>query len=184
MQSNIGGTLAAASLIVLASLATYGQQLSINSTVNTEDTSVNVLESSLPDAPSACTEDASAAPPESAPPVSPGSSRGPAPAGRGGWSEFHAADARLWGMTGLLGASSIANVELSLRCTWQHSCAYVPVPLRRRAALYGIGLPTDAGLSYVTLRMKASRWRFWWLPDALATAANGYVGVHAAHRLR
>jgi len=184
MQSNIGGTLAAAGLIVLASLATYGQQLSKNSNIITRDASVNVLESSLPDPPSASAEGAPAVPPELAPPVSPGSSRGPAPAGRGGWSEWPAADAKLWGMTGLLGASSIANVELSLRCTWQHSCAYVPVPLRRRAALYGIGLPTDAGLSYLTLRMKADRSRFWWLPDALATAANAYVGVHAAHRLR
>jgi len=184
MQSNIGGTFAAASLIVLASLATYGQQLSKNSNISTTDTSVNVLESDLPDAPSASAAAGPAMQPEPGPPVSPGSSRPPTPAARGRWSELHAADAKLWGMTGLLGSSSIANVELSLRCTWQHSCAYVPVPLRRRAALYGIGLPTDGGLSYLTLRMKASRSRFWWVPDALATAANAYVGVHAAHRLQ
>jgi hypothetical protein len=108
------------------------------------------------------------------------------PAAEGSWIDgaSHAADARYWGMTSLLFSSSIANAELTMRCIGQHTCAYVPPTFRRRLALYGIGFPADLGVSYFSLKMKERGARWWWIPDAAITAANVYVGIHAARELR
>ena len=185
MPSNIGRALVVTSLVVLASLAALGQQLSANSNKDTKDTAVIVPEAGLPDVPSASAQVAPSTSRDSSRPGSPGRSQQPASAARGGWlGASHAADRKFWGMTSILFASSLANAELTTRCSEQHTCSYVPPTFRSRLALYGLGLPADAGVSYVSLKMKASRSRLWWVPDAIVTAANTYVGIHAARRLR
>ena len=54
--------------------------------------------------------------------------------------------------------------------------------LRSRKAMYGIGIPADIGIMYLTYHMKKKHSSLWYLPSALVTGANLYVAMHAYHR--
>jgi hypothetical protein len=139
-------------------------------------------ESELPDAPSAARPDASAGEPAPSPVVK--STHGAPPAAMGGplGVDRGVADWKYLSLTGAMFSASVVNVELTIRCLDQGTCSYVPPSLRSRAALYGIGIPADLGVSYLTYYMKRKRSSIWYVPAALVTAANVYVGLHAYHR--
>jgi hypothetical protein len=90
------------------------------------------------------------------------------------------ADRNYLAVTGAMFGASIANAELTMHCLGQHSfCNDVPNLLSRRVALYGIGIPADLGVAYLTYYMKRKHSRIWYVPAACVTAANIFLGVRA-----
>lgn len=146
--------------------------------------------SALPDTPSA-TQSASTL--EEAPPL-PGSlahrrqHRAGAPAPAAGAllrADSNIATRPYWILTGAMFASSVVNAEYASRCVQQKgNCTSIPEALRSRPALYGIGLPTEVGISYLTYYLKARGHRWWFVPAAALTVGNTFVAAHWAHRLR
>ena len=145
-------------------------------------------ESSLPDAPRAADDNDAAPTPAPAPAPKPGPAKktqqgAPGAASTGSWGiDSRVATGRYWAMTGAMFGASVADAELTVRCQEQKTCSYVPPSLRSRAALYGIGLPADAGISYLTYKLKKRENRFWYVPSAFITGANAYVAIHAYRR--
>jgi hypothetical protein len=137
-------------------------------------------ESELPDAPSATRPDTSTGEPAASPVVK-RESHGAPPAAMGGplGVDRGVADRKYWAITGAMFSASVANAELTLRCLKQHPCNDVPSSLHSRVALYGIGIPADLGVAYLTYYMKKKHSRVWYVPAALVTAANVYAGVRA-----
>jgi len=139
----------------------------------------------LPDAPSAARNDGTSTPEPAAvpdPPVRRGSEG--APAAATGPSLEGVADRHYWAFTGAMFGASVFDAELTQRCQQEKTCSYVPPSLRSRAAMYGIGLPADFAVAYLTYHMKAKHNHLWYVPSALVTGANVYVGIHAYRRLR
>jgi hypothetical protein len=141
-------------------------------------------DSDLPDAPSATKPDPSTADPAAAPAIKRDYPHGAPPAGVGGpmGVDRGVADRNYLALTGAMFSASIFDAELTMRCLEQKTCTYVPSSYRTRTALYGIGIPVDLGISYLTYYMKKKHSRIWYVPAALVTVANVYVGVHAYRR--
>lgn len=138
-------------------------------------------ESELPDAPSATKEDTSTAASEVSPAVK-RESHGAPPAAMGGpfGVDRSVADRNYMAVTGAMFGASIANAELTMHCLGQHSsCNDVPNLLSRRLALYGIGIPADMGVAYLTYYMKRKHSRIWYVPAVCVTTANIFLGVRA-----
>jgi len=142
------------------------------------------LSKELPDAPSASQPDTSTeGPSPAAQPIKRSSQGAPAAAAGGAFEvDRGVADRKFWVLSSSMFAASIANAELTQRCQKLGTCSFVPVPLRSRAAMYGIGIPADLGIMYLTYHMKKKHSPIWYVPSALVTAANVYVGIHAFHR--
>jgi len=139
-------------------------------------------DSELPNAPSASKPDGSAADTAPSPAVKRESTHGAPPAAMGGplWVDRSVADRNYLAVTGAMFGASIANAELTLSCLKQHPfCNDVPASLKSRAALYGIGIPADLGVAYLTYYMKRKHSRIWYVPAACVTAANIFLGVRA-----
>ena len=137
-------------------------------------------DSGLPDAPSAA-KPASAPDPTAAPAVK-RESRGAPPAALGGplSVDRSVADRNYLLVTGSMFGSSVADAELTIRCLQQHpSCNDVPSSLRSRVALYGIGIPADLGIAYLTYHMKKKHSRIWYVPATLVIGANAFLSVRA-----
>lgn len=137
--------------------------------------------SALPDAPSATKPDSSTADPSPSPAVKKESS-GAQPAALGGplGVDRTVADRNYLLVTGGMFGASIANAELTVRCLNVHTeCNDVPSALHSRAALYGIGIPADLGVAYLTYFMKKKHSRIWYVPAALVGGANLFLGVRA-----
>ena len=140
-------------------------------------------ESGLPDAPSATKPEASAADPSPAPAVRRESGGAP-PAAMGGplWVDRSVADRNYLLVSGAMFGASIANAELTLRCLNQHaSCNDIPSSLHSRAALYGIGIPADLGVAYLTYHLKRKHNHMWYVPAAAVTGANLFFAYRAYH---
>ena len=76
--------------------------------------------------------------------------------------------------------SSIVNAELTVRCLNKHAaCNDVPRALQSRAALYGIGIPADLGVAYLSYYMKKKHSRIWYVAPAVVTGANMFLAVRA-----
>jgi hypothetical protein len=138
-------------------------------------------ESELPNAPSSTKPDTSTADP-AAFPVKKEVSQGAPPAAAGGplWVDRSVADRDYLVLTGGMVGASIVNAELTLHCLNVHaSCNDVPPLFRSRAALYGIGIPADLGVTYLTYYMKRRHSSVWYVPAACVTAANIFFGVRA-----
>jgi hypothetical protein len=79
----------------------------------------------------------------------------------------------------MLGAT-IVNTELTLRCLNKHpSCNDVPANFRSRVDLYGVGIPADLGVAYLTYYMKRKHNHMWYVPAAVVTGANLFLAVRA-----
>ena len=143
-------------------------------------------ESELPDAPSATQPETSTAEPAASPVVKREASRGAAPAAMGGpfGVDGRIADRNYLVLTGAMFSASVFDAEMTMHCLQQKTCKYLPPSLRSRTALYGIGIPADLGISYLTYYMKKKHSRIWFVPAACVTAANLYVGVHALRELK
>jgi hypothetical protein len=138
-------------------------------------------ESELPDAPSSAKADASTADPTPSPVVKK-DSQGALPAATGGRlsPDRSVIDRNYLLVTGGMFGASIANAELTVRCLQvQASCNDVPSFLKSRTALYGIGIPADFGVAYLTYIMKKRHNSIWYVPAALVTGANLFFGVRA-----
>jgi len=139
-------------------------------------------ESDLPDAPSATRPDTSAGEPAAAAPVVKREVHGAPPAAMGGplGVDRGVADRKYFAVTGVMFSASIANAELTLSCLNKHrSCNDVPSSLHSRAAMYGIGIPADLGIAYLTYFMKRKHSHIWYVPAAAVTVANAFLGVRA-----
>jgi hypothetical protein len=138
-------------------------------------------ESDLPDAPSTTKSDSSTADPAPSPVVK-RNSQGAPPAAMGGplAPDRSVADRNYLLLTsGMIGAS-VFNAEATLHCLTQHpDCNDVPPSLRSRAALYGIGIPADLGVAYLTYFMKKKHSTLWYLPAAVVAGGNLFLGVRA-----
>jgi hypothetical protein len=139
--------------------------------------------SNVPDAPSAAKDkdEAAAGAEGSASPVRKNSQGAPPAAIGPDWSEVRrTADRQYWEVTGSLFAASITDAESTIHCLHVHaSCNDAPPSFRSRAALYGIGIPADLGVAYLTYYMKKKHSRIWYVPAAIATGANMFAAVHA-----
>lgn len=93
------------------------------------------------------------------------------------------ADGSYWGSTFALVSSTIVNVEITARCSEEHTCLTWIANGPSRIDLYAYTLPTDAALSYLSYKLK-SKTRFWMLPDALFTAANLFSAGRSYDRLQ
>jgi hypothetical protein len=91
---------------------------------------------------------------------------------------------KYWALTSAMYSASIADAELTHHCLQQKTCAFLPNALYNRAALYGIGIPADIGIMYLTYCMKGKHSPIWYVPSAFVTAANIYVGAHSYRRLK
>ena len=140
-------------------------------------------ESELPDAPSATMVDNSTADPTSSPAVKKESQGAPV-AAMGGplWVDRTVADRKYLMFTGGMFAASVANAELTLHCLSQHaSCNDVPSSLKSRAAIYGIGIPAELGVAYLTYCLKRKHNHMWFVPAAAVTGANIFFAYRAYH---
>ncbi|HEV8046180.1 MAG TPA: hypothetical protein VGP35_00515 [Terriglobales bacterium] len=136
----------------------------------------------LPDAPDATTPDVPSASPTPSPAVKNQSHYGAPPAAVGGplGVDRTVADRNYLLFTGAMFGSSVMNAELTLHClTKQVSCNDVPHALQSRAALYGIGIPADLAISYLTYYMKKKHSHIWYAPSAFVTGANVFLGIRA-----
>jgi hypothetical protein len=135
----------------------------------------------LPDAPSATSSDAPNAA-QVSPAVKNQSHYGAPPAAMGGplSADRSVMDRHYFLFTGAMFGSSVMNAELTLRCLNKHAaCNDVPHALQSRAALYGIGIPADLAVSYLTYYMKKKHSHIWYAPSAAVTGANVFLGVRA-----
>jgi hypothetical protein len=140
-------------------------------------------ESELPDAPSAAKSDTSTGDAAS-PSTIKKESQGAPVAAQGGplWVDRSVADRNYFMVTGAMFSASVVNAELTMHCLDRHaSCNDVPNTLSRRMALYGIGIPADLGVAYLTYYMKRKHSHIWYVPAACVTAANLFFGYRAYH---
>jgi hypothetical protein len=77
-------------------------------------------------------------------------------------------------------ASSVFNAEMILRCE-PEACQAVPAVLRSRGSIYGIAIPADIGVAYISNRLRRTRYdRMWYVPMLVGTVGNVVYGAHAA----
>jgi hypothetical protein len=141
-------------------------------------------ESDLPDAPSATKPDAASGAAASSPAVKKQESQGAPVAAKGGplWVDRSVADRTYLLVTGGMVGASIANAELTLHCFSQHaSCNDLPTSLRSRSAVYGIGIPADLGIAYLTYCLKRKHNHMWYVPAAAVTGTNIFFAYRAYH---
>jgi len=93
-------------------------------------------------------------------------------------------DARFWAANGAMFSSSVVNVELASRCLAEKTCSAIPGPFQSRAAMYGVGLPAEFAVSYLSYSLKRKGYRWWMVPMTAVTGANAFVAYHWANRLR
>jgi hypothetical protein len=137
-------------------------------------------DSDLPDAPSTTKADSSTADPAAPPVVK--REHGAPPAAMGGplAPDRSVADRNYLLVTGGMFGASVFNAEVTLHCLKEHTdCNDVPSSLHSRAALYGIGIPADLGIAYLTYYMKKRHGSMWYVPAAVVTGANLFFGVRA-----
>jgi hypothetical protein len=143
--------------------------------------------SDLPDAPSATKPDTSTADPSTSPAASPAikrESHGAPVAAQGGplWVDRTVADRTYLALTGGMFGASVANAELTINCLGRHpSCNDVPPSLKSRAAIYGIGIPADLGVAYLTYCLKRKHNHIWYVPAAAVAGANLFFAYRAYH---
>lgn len=140
--------------------------------------------SDLPDAPSATKPDASSGGAAPSPAIKKPESQGAPVAAQGGpmWVDRGVADRNYLLLTGGMVGASIANAELTLYCLNRHaSCNDIPPSLHSRAAIYGIGIPADLGIAYLTYCLKRKHNHMWYVPAAAVTGANLFFAYRAYH---
>jgi hypothetical protein len=141
-------------------------------------------ESDLPDAPSATKPDTATGGAPPSPAVKKPESQGAPVAAKGGplWIDRGVADRNYFLVTGGMVGASIANAELTLHCFTQHaSCNDLPTSLRSRSAVYGIGIPADLGIAYLTYCLKRKHNHMWYVPAAAVTGTNIFFAYRAYH---
>jgi len=80
--------------------------------------------------------------------------------------------------------STIANVELTVRCLHDGACRAVPSDLHGHKRLYAAALPANLGMGVLGYYLKRGGHPWWFVPAALVTAGNVVYGIHAAQHIR
>jgi len=148
--------------------------------------SLAVASEDLPDAPNANGTDSSDAAPSQDPVVKAHkqSWQGAPPAARGGpfGVDRQVIDRNYMLWTGGMFAASIANVQATHDCLVDRTCAWVPSAFTRRRYMLAAGLSADAGIAYLSYYMKKKHNSLWFVPEAIVTGVNAFVGIHDARR--
>ncbi len=87
-----------------------------------------------------------------------------------------------WATTAAVFGSNIAAIEVLQSCLAASGCQSIPGPMRSRGAMYGVGLPVAAGVSYLDYYLKKKEKRWWYVPAVVATAFDLAFVVRGAQR--
>ncbi|HWR14414.1 MAG TPA: hypothetical protein VN577_06280 [Terriglobales bacterium] len=72
---------------------------------------------------------------------------------------------------------TIADIERTQSCLGNRTCRELnPLSPVSRTGMYAVNVPLNAGLMYLSYRLKASGKRTWWIVPAVISGAHG-VGV-------
>ena len=148
---------------------------------------LRAADAGLPDAPSTSqNQDSGQSMAASARSANKHSYQGASPAARGGGfgADRNVMDWKYSSLTGAMFGASVVNAELTQRCMAEKTCNFVPSALSSRAAMYGIGIPADFAVAYMSYRLKKGHNWFWIVPEAMVTGANFYVAAHSWRRLK
>jgi hypothetical protein len=107
----------------------------------------------------------------------------PAAAVRAPFIDGHAADLSYWSSTAALFATTIVNVELTARCSREHTCMTSIDPGVGRGQMYAYTLPTDFLVSYLAYRLKPKT-RLWIVPQIALTGGNLFSAGRSYGRIR
>jgi hypothetical protein len=107
----------------------------------------------------------------------------PAPAGRAPFIDPRIADLSYWSSTAALFATTIVNVELTARCSKEHTCMTVIDPGIGRGRMYAYTLPTDFLVSYLAYRLKPKT-HLWIVPQIVLTGGNLFSAGRSYGRIR
>ncbi|MGA2538129.1 MAG: hypothetical protein ABSF53_19110 [Terracidiphilus sp.] len=109
------------------------------------------------------------------------SSVAPAAAVGGLYFDANVANWRFVTVNGVMFGSSVAAAELTQRCLLSGACTDVPNAFHSRAAMYGAGLPAEAGVAYLGYYLKSKGYPWWFAPAIVVTVGDIVVSTHAAH---
>ena len=84
-----------------------------------------------------------------------------------------------WATTAAVFGSNVAAIELLQSCLAGKRCQSVPGAMQSRGAMYGVGLPVAAGVSYLGYFLKKKHKRWWYVPAAMATSFDLYFAINA-----
>lgn len=87
-----------------------------------------------------------------------------------------------WASTGAVFGSNIAAIEVLQSCLGANKCQSIPSGMRSRGAMYGVGMPVAAGVSYLDYYLKKKEKRWWYVPAIAATAFDMVFVVRGAVR--
>jgi hypothetical protein len=93
------------------------------------------------------------------------------------------ADATYWASTSALFATTFVNVELTTRCSEEHTCLTWIAPGSTRQTLYAYTLPTDVLVSFLSYKLKR-RVRWWMVPQVVLTSGNIFSAGRSYGRIR
>ena len=86
-------------------------------------------------------------------------------------------DAKFVGVSAIAMALTIADIENTQRCLAKNTCTELnPLMPKSRAGMYAVNIPLNAGLMYLSYRLKARGNRAWWIAPLAISGAHG-VGV-------
>jgi hypothetical protein len=111
-------------------------------------------------------------------------SQAPIPAARVPLIERSVLDSRFLAVTGALFGSTVADIELTMRCRASGACSLVPDGLAERHKLYPITFGADGGITLLSYYLKSHHRRWWFVPAAAIIAGNAVYSVHAAKYIK
>ena len=86
-------------------------------------------------------------------------------------------DTKFIAMSAVSMALTIADIERTQHCLRRSSCVELdPLLPRSRAGMYAVNIPVNAGLMYLSYRLKASGRKTWWIAP-LSISAGHFVGA-------
>jgi hypothetical protein len=97
--------------------------------------------------------------------------------------DLNIADSAYWDSTFALVGSTVVNVEMTARCSEQHTCLTWITNTPSRGRLYAYTLPVDVALSYLAYKLKGKT-HLWALPQMTFTAANLFSAGRSYGRLQ
>jgi hypothetical protein len=112
-------------------------------------------------------------------------SRDYAAAAKKPWIDLNVADATYWDSTLALVGSTVVNVEITARCSKEHTCLTWIANTPSRGQLYAYTLPVDGALSYLAYKLKGKgKTGLWMLPQMTFTAANLFSAGRSYGRIQ
>lgn len=149
--------------------------------VSANATSFNpAVESALPDAPSSAHESTL-----SGFNMAVAAGQAPVPVGRQGISlNRKTLDKQFFLVTGALFGSTVANIELTMRCRQAAACSLVPDSIAQRHKLYPLTFGADGGVTLLGYYLKSHHHRYWFVPAAAFITGNAIYAIHASRYMR